>query len=186
MANSEETHVQFQQGRRPHAILFPLPLQGHAIPFVHLAIKLASRGFTITFVHTQSIHHQTSKAAGAASFDPFAAVRESSGLDIRYTTVCDGLPVEYDRSLNHDPFMESLLHVFQAHVEELVGKLVKHVDPPVTCLIADTFFHWTSVVAHKFGLSSASFWTEPALVFSLYYHMHLLKNNRHYDCPGNY
>ncbi|KAF7805625.1 UDP-glycosyltransferase 86A2 [Senna tora] len=170
------------QQRRPHALVFPFPLQGHVIPTVHLAINLASRGFTVTFVNTHSIHHRTSKASSSHNHnqhDIFAAVRQK-GLDIRYTTVSDGLPVEYDRSLNQSQFMGSLLHVLSAHVEELVEKLVKQVVPPITCLIADTFFVWPSVVAKKFGLPYVSFWTEPALVFSLYYHMHLLKINRHF------
>ncbi|KAF7805624.1 UDP-glycosyltransferase 86A2 [Senna tora] len=170
MAISDESE------RRPHAILIAYPTLGHVIPSVHLAIKLASRGFTITFVNTHSIHHHTSKAAANKDHNIFAAVREN-GLDIRYTTVSDGLPVEYDRSLHHDQFMKSLLHDFSAHVEELVGKLVKHASPPITCLIADTFFVWPSTIAHKFGLPYISFWTEPALVFSLYYHMHLLRQN---------
>ncbi|KAK4255138.1 hypothetical protein QN277_008173 [Acacia crassicarpa] len=168
----------------PHAILIAYPTLGHVIPSVHLAIKLASCGFVITFVNTQSIHHQTSKAASNSSHhkdDLFAAVRDS-GLDIRYTTVSDGLPVAFDRSLHHEEFMQSLLHVFSAHVEELVAKIVKESVPPVTCLIADTFFVWPSMIAKKFDLLHVSFWTEPALVFSLYYHMDLLRKNGHFAC----
>ena len=40
--------------QKPHAIFVPYPLQGHVIPSVHLAIKLASKGFTITFINTPS------------------------------------------------------------------------------------------------------------------------------------
>ncbi|KAL3530524.1 hypothetical protein ACH5RR_009846 [Cinchona calisaya] len=102
--------------QKPHAILVSYPLQGHVIPSVHLAIKLASR-----------------------------EVRKS-GLDIRYTTVPDGLPIGFDRSLNHDPFMAALLYVFSAQVEEEVQKIVKS-GPHVTCLIADTFFVWPGIYA---------------------------------------
>ncbi|XP_028808167.1 UDP-glycosyltransferase 86A2 [Neltuma alba] len=175
--NSPEQHP-------PHAILFAYPTLGHVIPSVHLAIKLASCGFVITFVNTHSIHHHTSRAASDSSHpkdDIFAAVRDS-GLDIRYTTVSDGLPVGFDHSLHHEQFMQSMLHVFSAHVEELVAKLVKQSVPPVTCLIADTFFVWPSMIAKKFGLLYVSFWTEPALVFSLYYHMNLLRKNGHFAC----
>ncbi|KAK9280033.1 hypothetical protein L1049_013718 [Liquidambar formosana] len=172
----ENTH------QKPHAIFIAYPLQGHVIPSVHLAIKLASRGFIITFINTHSIHHQTSKAqpdsGGGGGDDLFAGVRES-GLDIRYTTVSDGLPLEFDRSLNHDQFMAALLHVFSAHVEEAVEKVVRS-EPEVSCLIADTFFVWPSAVAKKFGLFYVSFWTEPALVFSLYYHVDLLRMNGHF------
>ena len=97
----------------PHAILLAYPLQGHLIPAVNLAIKLASRGFTITFVNTISVHHQASKSNFSSNNgscdgggDMFAATWDS-GLDIRYATVSDGLP--HDRSLNQDQFMMSLV-----------------------------------------------------------------------------
>lgn len=171
--------------KKLHAIFFPYPLQGHVIPAVYLAIKLASQGFTITFINTQAIHHQiTSEAqSNGESDDIFSKVRES-GLDIRYTTVSDGFPVGFDRSLNHDQFMQSILHVFSAHAEEVVGQIVKSGDT-VHCLIADTFFVWPSKIAKKFGLPYVSFWTEPALVFSLYYHIDLLRKNGHFACQGN-
>ncbi|XVF68524.1 hypothetical protein PTKIN_Ptkin11bG0009600 [Pterospermum kingtungense] len=170
--------------QKPHAIFVAYPLQGHLIPSVHLAVKLASKGTTITFINTHAIHHQTSKARGdEIGPDIFAAVRES-GLDIRYTTVSDGLPIGFDRSLNHDQFMAALLHVFSAHVEEVVAKIVRSGER-VHCLIADTFFVWPSKIAKKFGLLYVSYWTEPALVFTLYYHLDLLRKNGHFgrlDC----
>ncbi|KAE8722789.1 UDP-glycosyltransferase 86A1 [Hibiscus syriacus] len=162
-----------------HAIFVAYPLQGHLIPSVNLAIKLASKGFTITFVNTHSVHHQTAKAhPEIGSSDIFSSVRES-GLDIRYTTVSDGLPLEFDRSLNHDQFMASLLHVFSAHVDEVIGWIIGSGEK-VHCLIADTFFVWPSKIAKKFGLLHVSYWTEPALVFTLYYHLDLLKKNGHF------
>ncbi|KAK4492713.1 hypothetical protein RD792_003533 [Penstemon davidsonii] len=172
-------------GQKPHAILVSYPLQGHVNPSVHLAIKLASRGFIITFINTQSIHHHiTSKKATTTNGDEddiFASVRKS-GLDIRYTTVSDGLPVGFDRSLHHDEFMASLLHVFSAHVEETIEKIVKNATPAVNCLIADTFFVWPGKLAKKYRLLHVSFWTEAALIFTLYYHMDLLRFNGHFGC----
>lgn len=156
---------------RLHALLIPYPFQGHVNPFVHLAIKLASQGITVTFVNTHYNHHQIN------SGDIFAGVRSESGLDIRYATVSDGLPLGFDRSLNHDQYQSALLHVFSAHVEELVESLV---GEGVNVMIADTFFVWPSVVARKFGLVCVSFWTEAALVFSLYYHMDLLRIHGHF------
>ncbi|CAF1863242.1 hypothetical protein HID58_062415 [Brassica napus] len=156
---------------RLHALLIPYPFQGHVNPFVHLAIKLASQGITVTFVNTHYNHHQIN------SGDIFAGVRSESGLDIRYATVSDGLPLGFNRSLNHDQYQSSLLHVFSAHVEELVESLV---GEGVNVMIADTFFVWPSVVARKFGLVCVSFWTEAALVFSLYYHMDLLRIHGHF------
>ncbi|KAL1549412.1 UDP-glycosyltransferase 86A1-like [Salvia divinorum] len=165
--------------RRPHAIMIPYPYQGHINPFVSLAVKLASQGFTITFINTQSVHRRISRAQTATGHaDIFSGARDS-GLDIRYATVCDGFPLGFDRSLNHDQFVEGLIHVFSAHVDELVGNLADS-DPPVTCLIADTFYVWASYIARKYNLVYVSFWTEPALVLSLYYHLDLLKKNGHF------
>lgn len=175
--------------QKPHAIMFAYPLQGHVIPFVHLALKLASNGFTITFVNTLSIHHHITKsqpttAADADNNNDIFAGARNSGLDIRYMTISDGFPPKFDRSLNHDQFMEGLLHVFSSHVDELVGKVL-HSDPPVTCLISDTFFVWSSMIADKYNLVNVSFWTEPVLVLTLYYHLDLLRKNGHFASQDN-
>ncbi|KAK4729383.1 hypothetical protein R3W88_022371 [Solanum pinnatisectum] len=68
---------------KPHAILVCYSLQGHAklIPTIHLAIKLAQKNSNI---------------------DIFISVQGHQDLDIRYMMVSDGLPVNFDRSLNHD------------------------------------------------------------------------------------
>lgn len=173
------------QLQKPHAIMFAYPLQGHVIPFVHLALKLASKGFIITFVNTLSIHHHIRKSQPSSADSNIFAGARKSGLDIRYMTITDGFPLGFDRSLNHDQFMEGVLHVFSSHVDELVGKVV-HSDPPVTCLIADTFFVWSSMIANKYNLVNVSFWTEPVLVLSLYYHLDLLRKNGHFASQGTY
>lgn len=176
---------------RPHAVVMPYPLQGHVIPAVHLALRLAEHGFAVTFVNTESVHHQI-----GAGGDIFAAVRRAGAtttttedhqhqeLDVRYELVSDGFPVGFDRSLNHDQFMEGVLHVLPAHVEELLRRVV--VDAATTCLVVDTFFVWPATLARKLGVPYVSFWTEPALIFNLYYHMDLLTKHGHFKCKGNY
>ena len=64
--------------------------------------------------------------------------------------------------------------------------MVSSARPQISCLIANTFFVWTSKIAKKFGLSYVSSWTEPALVFTLYYHLDLLRKNGHFACQGKY
>ncbi|KAJ0027263.1 hypothetical protein Pint_35674 [Pistacia integerrima] len=173
-----------KQNQNPHILIIAYPLQGHVIPVVNLALKLASNGLTITFVNTHSIHHQQTRAQHNKTEDDLFAEARKSGLDIRYRTVSDGLPLGFDRSLNHDQFMESLLHVFSAHVDELVGNIVE-MNPEVSCLITDTFFVWSSMIAKKYNLVNISFWTETALVFTLYYHMDLLRSHGHFDSVDN-
>lgn len=169
--------------------MIPTPLQGHVIPAVHLAMKLASKGFTITFVNTHFIHHQITKSKPSKNEqlddDIFAGARRS-GLDIRYKTISDGFPLSFDRTLNPDTFIEGAMHVFQAHVDELVGDVVREAEPSVACLIADSFHVWPSAIANKYNLLYVTFWTEPALVFSIYYHLDLLVTNGHFASHGMY
>ncbi|KAA8518725.1 hypothetical protein F0562_016501 [Nyssa sinensis] len=165
---------------KPHAIMIAYPLQGHVTPCVHLATKLASNGFTITFVNTEATHQKLSTSRPNSAGDDLFAEARQSGLDIRYTTVNDGFPVDLD-PLNVDQAVESLLHVFPVHVDELVGKIVRNSDPPVNCLIADTFHVWPSRIAEKYKLVHVSLWTEPALVFTIYHHLDLLRSNGHFD-----
>ncbi|KAL6643179.1 hypothetical protein ACP70R_021360 [Stipagrostis hirtigluma subsp. patula] len=177
-------------GARPHAVVIPYPMMGHVIPAVQLALRLAGRGFAVTYVNTESVHHRTARALGVdpAGCDVFAGARaaaaaaspEGQELDVRYELVSDGFPLGFDRSLNHDQFMEGVLHVLPAHVEELLRRVVA--DPATTCLVADTFFVWPATLARKLGVPYVSFWTEPALIFSLYYHMDLLAHNGHFKC----
>ncbi|KAK8934946.1 UDP-glycosyltransferase 86A1 [Platanthera zijinensis] len=165
---------------KPHLLLIPYPLQGHIIPSVHLALKLADAGFSVTFVNTEAVHHHIrSSGADGGHQDIFAGAR-SSGLHIRYELVSDGLPVTFDRSLNHDEFMLQLLNNFHGKVEALVGRL-----PPISGLVADTFFVWPATLAASLGIPYISFWTEPALVFSLYYHMDLLRHHGHFGAKEN-
>ncbi|KAA8518726.1 hypothetical protein F0562_016500 [Nyssa sinensis] len=116
----------------------------------------------------------------SAGDDLFAEARQS-GLDIRYMTVSDGFPVEFDPNFNLDRIMETVLHVFPGLMDEIVGKIVGKSDPPVSCLITDTFHKFSSRIAEKYKLVNVSFWTEPALVFTLYYHLDLLRINGHVD-----
>lgn len=172
--------------KRPHIIIIPPPFQGHINPSIQLSLNLASKGFTITYINTHSAHDQIKKAR--VHIDPrvnsviFARAHDS-GLDVGYTTIGDGFPLSFDLSSNREQFLEGRLHVFPSYVDEAVGELVRG-DPPATCLIADTYSTWGSAVARKYGLVYVSFWTQPALVLTLYYHLDLLKKNGHYGCLG--
>lgn len=178
-----------KKNHKAHAIMISFHLQGHIIPFVNLALKLASKGFSITFVHLDYIHHQISEShytTTDAEIDIFAGAR-SSGLDIRYTTISDGFPVDFDRSADFNGHLENFLYRFPDKVDELVGKITQSSESSSDSdyfLIADTFSVWSERIAEKYGLVNVSFWTEPALVFSLYYHLELLRRNGHVPVNG--
>ncbi|KAL7095877.1 hypothetical protein ACP275_10G049800 [Erythranthe tilingii] len=172
-----------------HVIIIPPPFQGHINPSIQLALKLASKGFTITFVNTHFTHDQITKSRRKIiskeedGDDIFGPARDS-GRDIRYRTISDGFPLSFDRSLHREQFMEGRMHVYPAHVDELVGQLAGS-DPRPDCLVSDTISTWGYGIAAKYGLVYVSFWTQPALVFSMYSHTHLLKINGHYGSIDN-
>ncbi|KAG8376595.1 hypothetical protein BUALT_Bualt09G0079900 [Buddleja alternifolia] len=172
---------------KPHAIIIPLPHQGHINPFINLSLKLASNGFAITFVNLEFIHQMLSKSHhinATNEFDLFAEARKS-GLDICYTTISDGFSPEFDRGIHLEEFWKSMLQNFPARVDEFVGKTIKS-DPYLdSFLVIDTFFSWASQVAEKYNLVNVSFWTEPALVFSLGYHLDLMKENGLFPLKDN-
>ncbi|KAJ8499643.1 hypothetical protein OPV22_010195 [Ensete ventricosum] len=166
-----------------HALFVTVPFQGHFTPAANFAVKLAARGFIVTFVTTEAFHHQRA-ASGAVSVDGhevFVDAR-SMGMDIHSELVSDGLPVSFDRALHRDQFFDAFYHLLPFHVEELMRKLLL-AEPPIDVLISDTFNVWPSTLAKKFGLPYVSFWTEPALVFAIYYHVHLLVEKGHFGSP---
>ncbi|KAJ3682496.1 hypothetical protein LUZ60_015069 [Juncus effusus] len=163
---------------RTHVVVIPVPSQGHVTPAIHLTLRLAERGFTITFINTESIHRLFSS-------DPFLSARES-GLDIRYLTVSDGLPLSFDRSLSQDRFMDALLNRMPVHVEELLRTLMDEADVPIRCLILDSFLTWPSTLAEKLGLPYVSFFTQPALVLAVYYYIDILIENGHVASKENH
>ncbi|CAA2958575.1 UDP-glycosyltransferase 86A1-like [Olea europaea subsp. europaea] len=178
--------AEIESSRKPHAIMISFHLQGHIIPFVNLAIKLASKGVTVTFVHLEFIHHQIIKSQYDSTQVDFFSEARNSGLDIHYTTISDGFPVEFDRSRNLDQYGKSFLLDFPTLVDEFVGKILhSHSSSSYNYfLVADTLCVWTAKIARKYHIVNVSFWTEPALVFSLYYHLDLLRKNGHVPANG--
>lgn len=92
---------------KPHAIMISVPYQGHINPFVNLALKLASKGLSITFVHLEYAHLMLSKSHHSNNNEQvvdFFSEAPESGLDIRYTTIRDGAPSEFDRNLHFEEY----------------------------------------------------------------------------------
>ncbi|KAK4480601.1 hypothetical protein RD792_013679 [Penstemon davidsonii] len=172
---------------KPHGIIISAPYQGHINPFVSLALKLASNGFSITFAHFEHVHHMLSKSQNSndtSEFDVFSKARES-GLDIRYTTINDGFSIEYDRALHLKEYWESLFENFPARVDEFVSSIIESSPSMNHFLVADTIFHWHASIAKKHKLVNVSLWTPPALVFSLSYHAEILREHGHFPCKDN-
>ncbi|KAL8040410.1 hypothetical protein ABFX02_10G095800 [Erythranthe guttata] len=166
---------------KSHAIMISLPYQGHINPFVSLALKLASNGFSVTFVHFEFVHQKLSKAihSNNTEVDLFSEARES-GLDIRYTTITDGFPSEFDRELHFEEYLESITFDLPSIIDEFVGKTIESDPYSVHFLVSDTIYAWSGKISDKYNLINVSLWTQPALLFSLGYHMELLREKGHF------
>ncbi|XP_060201496.1 UDP-glycosyltransferase 86A1-like [Lycium barbarum] len=171
--------------QKPHAIVIPCPFQGHINPSIYLSLKLATKGFAVTFINTEYTHAQITKSQqldqNSTIHDIFEKFQES-GLDIHYQTVSDGFPLEFDRfsGSNQDDFLEGFLLNYPVHVDEVVGKLVELENPKPTCLVVDTFLAWGTKISNKYELVSVSFFTQSALMFTIDYHLDLLLKNGHF------
>ncbi|KAG6430494.1 hypothetical protein SASPL_108564 [Salvia splendens] len=169
--------------KKLHAIMIGFCYQGHTTPFTNLAINLASNGCAVTFVQTESVHHMLCKANGvnAANGDPFLG----TNLDIRYATISDGLPPDFDRLLYYDDHWDSMYRHFPSRMDEVVGSLISSDPQLIHFLVADTFYSWPAAIARKYNISSVSFWTEPALVFAIDYHLDVLKERGYFPIKGD-
>ncbi|KAG6434003.1 hypothetical protein SASPL_105622 [Salvia splendens] len=119
-----------ERQRKLHGIMICVPYQGH------LALKLASSGVVITFVHLEFLHRQTHHA-NKTDVDLFSKAREV-GLDIRFTTVTDPFPLEFDRDANFNEYWEAMVHDFPPLVDEFVGKILASDRNMLHFLVADT------------------------------------------------
>ncbi|CAA0830318.1 UDP-glycosyltransferase 86A1 [Striga hermonthica] len=175
-----------KQSKPCHAIVIPLPYQGIINPFVNFALKIASKGFKVTFVQLEFIHHRLSKAHhdGTARVDFFSEARES-GLDIRCVTISDGFPLDFDRDLDFNMYWDFLVRDFPARVDECVGNVIKNDSNSAYFLVSEPLSAWLVTVAEKYKLVNVLFSTMAASVFCLTYHLDLLKENGHLHSKEN-
>lgn len=144
---------------KPHVVVLPLPTRGHVNPMMHFSKILASLGCTITFVNTEFNAQQMGSSPGLQQL-------HKSGLDIRIVQLPDGLPPNHGRTTNFIQLNDSVLSTMGDPFEKLVAGLMQN-DPPVTCILADTWMVFGLDVAKKFGLAHASFWTQSATTFGI-------------------
>ncbi|KAL1545828.1 UDP-glycosyltransferase 86A1-like [Salvia divinorum] len=172
-----------ERQRKVHGIMICVPYQGHLSPFVDLALKLASNGIVITFVHLEFLHRKLCDThyANKTDVDLFSKAREL-GLDIRCTTMTDPFPLDFDRDANFNEYWEAMARDFPPLVDEFVGNILASDRDMLHFLVADTVYSWPAAVTRKYNLVNVSLWTQSALVYCLGYHWDLLQQNGHFPC----
>uniref|UniRef100_A0A0D6QUZ6 Glycosyltransferase n=1 Tax=Araucaria cunninghamii TaxID=56994 RepID=A0A0D6QUZ6_ARACU len=141
------------KAKMPHAILIPLPAQGHVNPMMQLAWKLVSDGFIVTFVNTDSNHKRMSEATDNRSM-------HGNRDMLRMVSVPDGLPPEDCRNdiLRFFTAAENALR--PSVIDKIIQEINEKEEHKVTCIIADV---WTcfglKTVAKLYDISLAALHT---------------------------
>ncbi|GLJ20524.1 hypothetical protein SUGI_0373500 [Cryptomeria japonica] len=114
-----------------HAVLVPFPSRGHVNPMMHLALKLASQGISVTFVLTELWR----KIISQNDENPF-----SQAPNLQAALIPDCVVDESQRWADMVAFIRSLSDI-EVHVAQLLTNL-KHSGTPATCIVADVFLRW--------------------------------------------
>lgn len=146
---------------KPHVLMLPYPLQGHITPLMQLSKLLASRGFDITFVTTESNVQKllTAKQELLAN--------HLTKLGIRLVGIPDRPPdtPQADCMLDPEAFLASLLFM-HTPFDKLVGRMVQEQGLHITCIISDSFLLWSQDVADKWHIPRVSFWPQSLTTFA--------------------
>ncbi|KAJ0812692.1 putative 7-deoxyloganetin glucosyltransferase [Helianthus annuus] len=140
---------------KPHVLVIPYPAQGHVIPIMELAQRLAKHRVRVTCINTEVNH----KLVTGNCLD-----KDGLGDVVQMVSIPDGLEPWEDRS-DIRKLTLSILQTMPRKLEELIETINKEDSSKVTCIIADGFMGWAIRVAKKMGISSAAFW--PASVATL-------------------
>ncbi|KAH7847407.1 hypothetical protein Vadar_025732 [Vaccinium darrowii] len=96
----------------PHVLAIPYPSQGHVIPLLELAQRLAQHGFKVTFVNSEFNHKRVMNALD----------RDNVGNHVNLVSIPDGLEPWEDRN-DLRKLTASALEVMPGKLEELIEKI---------------------------------------------------------------
>ncbi|KAK8551023.1 hypothetical protein V6N13_119519 [Hibiscus sabdariffa] len=146
-----------------HVLAVPFPSRGHINPMMNLCKSMLSKNseILVTFVVTEE----------------WCDIIETEPKpdNIRFGTIPNDYTSAVDRSGDYSPdFLEQVLRKMEAPLEQLIDRL----ETPVTTIIYDTYLTFVVGVGNRRNIPLASFWTMPALVYSVFHHFDLLVRNR--------
>ncbi|RDX91813.1 7-deoxyloganetin glucosyltransferase, partial [Mucuna pruriens] len=161
----EKLKMTYSATRKPHAVLTPLPFQGHINPMFQLAKLLHLKGFHITFVHTEDSNKRLIQSRGPHALD---------GLqDFCFETIPNGhgdADVAQDILSLCESTKEDLLLRFCDLLARLNDSATKGLVPPVTCLVSECSMTFTIQAAQQLALPILLFQPSSACSFLSFLH----------------
>ncbi|GAA0183843.1 transferase [Lithospermum erythrorhizon] len=146
--------------KKPHAVLIAWPAQGHVNPLMRFAKLLYTRGFHITFVHTEFNYSRLIRSNGPDSV---------KGLpDFRYETIPDGTPPSSNPDATQDipSVCASLRKNALGPFKKLLDKLNADPEvPQVTCVVADGVMTFAVRAAEILGIPGVNLVTHSTFSF---------------------
>eukprot|EP00253_Pinus_taeda_P010749 PITA_10749 len=149
------------QYSKPHVLVIPYPLQGHINPMLLFAKRLASKEIMVTFVTTEENRERMLQVQDA---EPGAS---NSSMEVKFETISDGLPVDFDRSKDLGMLHDMLRKIGALTLPNLIERLSAQGNK-ISCIVYDSFLDWVPDVAKKFNIPVAFFWTQSCAVYSIY------------------
>ncbi|KDP32590.1 hypothetical protein JCGZ_13140 [Jatropha curcas] len=142
--------------KNPHVLVASFPAQGHINPSLQFAQRLATMGLKVTFATTIGADRRMAKT-GIPDNLSFAAL--SDGNDDGFKPI-----VNIGNYMTHD---------LRLHGSQTLRRLIQQASNdghPFTFVVYSILIPWVAKVAREFHLPSALLWSQPATVFSIYYH----------------
>ncbi|XP_043693537.1 mogroside IE synthase-like [Telopea speciosissima] len=143
-------------GDETHVLLFPFPAQGHINPMLQFCKRLASKGLKVTIAMTlftiKSAHNEVSN-------------------NVRVEGISDGFDEGgIKEAESPGAYLERFEVVGSQSLAELIEKQ-ESCGSPFRCLIYDSVLPWALEVAKRFGLVTASLFTQSCANDAIYYNV---------------
>ncbi|KAH9614890.1 hypothetical protein KSS87_003760 [Heliosperma pusillum] len=141
---------------RRRILIFPLPLQGHVTPMLHLANILHSKGFLITVIHTRYNYPNPNQ------YPHFNFQLLEDGMPSKLMFTLDDLKTVLSA------IQVNCLHPFQDCLSQILSAaVIDHQN--VACLISDPLWSFAGSVAQSFNLPKIVLRTGSMSAFVVYH-----------------